>query len=63
MGIILRDRQTHKILFFVKGADVAMLSKVKPGQRSTCQEISENLAMEGLRTLVITHKFLTEEVY
>jgi hypothetical protein len=31
MGIILRDRQTQKILFFVKGADVAMLSKVKPG--------------------------------
>lgn len=54
MGIILRHRQSGKIIFYVKGADVAMLSKVKPGQRSACQEVCENLAMEGLRTLVIT---------
>jgi len=63
MGIILRHRQSNKIMFYVKGADVAMINKVKPGQRSTCQEFCENLAMEGLRTLVITHKLITESTY
>jgi phospholipid-translocating ATPase len=47
-------------MFYVKGADVAMIPKVKPGQRDACQEYCENLAMEGLRTLVITHKLITE---
>ena len=36
MGIILKHQMSGKIVFYVKGADVAMLSKVKPGQRSTC---------------------------
>ena len=50
-------------MFYVKGADVAMIPKVKPGQRDVCQEYCENLAMEGLRTLVISHKMITEETY
>jgi len=63
MGIIMRHRLSGKLMFYVKGADVAMIPKVKPGQRSTCQEYCENLAMEGLRTLVITHKLITEQQY
>ena len=63
MGIIMRHRQSGKLMFYVKGADVAMIPKVKPGQRSTCQEFCENLAMEGLRTLVITHKLIAEQTY
>lgn len=63
MGIIVRHRPTAKLMFYVKGADVAMLSKVKPGQRSTCQEFCENLAMEGLRTLVITQKHISKSAY
>jgi phospholipid-translocating ATPase len=31
MGIIVRHWETRKLIFYVKGADVAMLSKVKPG--------------------------------
>lgn len=54
MGIIVRHQETKKIMFYVKGADIAMLSKIKSCQRSTCQEYCENLASEGLRTLVIT---------
>ena len=50
-------------MFYVKGADVVMINKVKPGQRSTCQESCENLAMEGLRTLVITQKMINEQTY
>lgn len=32
MGIIMRNRQTNKIVFYVKGADVAMIPKVRPAQ-------------------------------
>ena len=63
MGIVVRHRESGKIIFYVKGADTVMVSKVKPGQRSICEEYCENLAREGLRTLVITHKLVPEQVY
>lgn len=63
MGIIMRHRLSKKLMFYVKGADVAMIPKVKPGQRDVCQEYCENLAMDGLRTLVITHKLISETTY
>jgi len=31
MGIVIKHRQTGKLMFYVKGADVAMIPKVKPG--------------------------------
>lgn len=31
MGIIMRHRESGKLMFYVKGADVAMIPKVKPG--------------------------------
>lgn len=31
MGIIMRHRISGKLMFYVKGADVVMISKVKPG--------------------------------
>lgn len=31
MGIIMRHRESSKLMFYVKGADVAMIPKVKPG--------------------------------
>lgn len=40
-----------------------MAPKVKPGQRSTCQEFCENLSRDGLRTLVITQKLIPENIY
>jgi len=63
MGIIMKHRLSGKIVFYVKGADVIMAPKVKPSQRSTCQEFCENLSRDGLRTLVITQKLITEEEY
>lgn len=63
MGIIIKHRQSGKIVFYVKGADVIMAKKVKPGQRSTCQEFCENLSRDGLRTLVITQKLIPEAQY
>ena len=63
MGIIVRHKISGKIVFYVKGADVIMAPKVKPGQRSTCQEFCENLSRDGLRTLVITQKLIPEGEY
>ena len=54
MGIVLKHTESGKIMFYVKGADTVMIDKVKPSQRAICREYCEYLAMEGLRTLVIT---------
>jgi phospholipid-translocating ATPase len=54
MGIVLRHQTTKRIIFYLKGAEVVMLSKVRPSQRATVDEACENLAIEGLRTLVIS---------
>jgi len=63
MGIIIRHKESGKIIFYVKGADVIMAPKVKPGQRSACVEFCENLSRDGLRTLVITQKLIAEATY
>lgn len=40
-----------------------MLQKVRPHQRATVDEACENLAIEGLRTLVISQKMLTQDQF
>lgn len=59
MGIVLRQVESGKIIFYLKGAEVVMKATVRPGQRATIDESCENLAIEGLRTLVIAQKGLT----
>ena len=39
---------------YLKGAEVVMKNKVKAPNRATVDEACENLAIEGLRTLVIS---------
>ena len=56
MGIILRHVETDTYLFYLKGAEVVMQAMVRPSQRDCILEQCENLAREGLRTLVITQK-------
>lgn len=63
MGIVLRHQKTRRIIFYLKGAEVVMGKKVRPSQRATVDEACENLAMEGLRTLVISQKLLTQEIF
>lgn len=61
MGIIIRDRATRIITFYMKGADTVMASLV---QRSDwLDEECGNMAREGLRTLVFASKELTESEY
>ena len=40
-----------------------MKNKVRPSQRVTIDEACENLANDGLRTLVITQKLIEEQYF
>jgi phospholipid-translocating ATPase len=53
MSILVRQKETGRYIYYIKGAEVVMEHKVKPSQRSPLLEFCESLAMEGLRTLVI----------
>ena len=53
MSILVRQKETGRFIYYVKGAEVVMERKVKPSQRVPLLEFCESLAMEGLRTLVI----------
>ncbi|THD25645.1 Phospholipid-transporting ATPase [Fasciola hepatica] len=61
MGIILRDRTTRKVTFYVKGADTIMKTLVS--YTDWLDDEAGNLAREGLRTLVVASRQLTEEQY
>lgn len=61
MGIIVRDLATGEITFFEKGADVVMAKIVQ--YNDWLEEECGNMAREGLRTLVVARKKLSEEMY
>ena len=50
-------------MFYLKGAEVVMEKKVRPDQRVSLTESCEQLAQDGLRTLVISQKQLSEQDY
>ncbi|KAJ1341072.1 hypothetical protein BSLG_004313 [Batrachochytrium salamandrivorans] len=59
MGIILRDKTNGEITFYQKGADVVMTRIV--AYNDWLDEECGNMAREGLRTLVIGRKRLSED--
>ncbi|KAL4246411.1 Phospholipid-transporting ATPase [Abortiporus biennis] len=61
MGIIVRDMQTGEITFLQKGADVVMAKIVQ--RNDWLEEETANMAREGLRTLVMARRRLSEESY
>ncbi|XP_076448860.1 putative phospholipid-transporting ATPase IIB isoform X2 [Babylonia areolata] len=61
MGIILREEESGEIIFFLKGADTVMQPIVQ--YNDWLEEECGNMAREGLRTLVVAKKVLTEEQY
>ena len=61
MGIIVKDEKTNEITFYMKGADVVMSSIVQ--FNDWLEEEVDNMAREGLRTLVVAKKILTPEQY
>lgn len=56
-----KDLQTGEILFYLKGADVVMSAIVQ--YTDWLEEEVGNMARDGLRTLVVAKKILTEEQY
>lgn len=63
MGIVVRHNNSGRIIFYLKGAETVMKNKVRPNQRVVIDESCDNLANEGLRTLVISQKLLQEEQF
>jgi phospholipid-translocating ATPase len=63
MGIIVRNKEAQTIMFYLKGAEVVLEKKVRPEQRISLTESCEQLAQDGLRTLVISQKELTEQEF
>ncbi|KAK2560742.1 putative phospholipid-transporting ATPase IIB [Acropora cervicornis] len=61
MGIIVRDMSSGEITFYMKGADTVMSSIVQ--YNDWLEEECGNMAREGLRTLVVAKKVLTEDHY
>ncbi|KAJ3323427.1 putative aminophospholipid-translocase [Blyttiomyces sp. JEL0837] len=61
MGIIVRDETTLDIWFLMKGADGVMSKLVR--YNDWLEEECGNMAREGLRTLVIARKRLTEDEF
>ena len=63
MGIILRVPDYKGVIFYLKGADTVMKTRVPEVQRGFLLDECENLSREGLRTLVITQKYIPEPDY
>lgn len=63
MGIILRNVENESVTFYLKGADVVMKNLIPEVKRGFLMDECDNLAKEGLRTLVLTQKKLSAEKY
>lgn len=61
MGIIVKELSTGEITFYLKGADVVMSNIVMFAD--WLDEAVGNMAREGMRTLVVAKKKLSEEQY
>jgi magnesium-transporting ATPase (P-type) len=57
----LQEEHTGEFVFYLKGADVVMSGIVQ--YNDWLEEECGNMAREGLRTLVVAKKTLTEEQY
>ncbi|KAI8447164.1 phospholipid-translocating ATPase [Phakopsora pachyrhizi] len=61
MGIIVKHKKTNEITFYQKGADVVMAKIVQ--ENDWLEEECDNMSREGLRTLVMAKKKLSNEAY
>lgn len=62
MGLILRDDK-NRILIYFKGAEDAMTKFTPPDKAGWVMEKCQDLATQGLRTLVVGQQVLDEEQY
>lgn len=63
MGILVKDLESGKYIFYQKGADSVIKTRVNHLDRNFIEEECESLAREGQRTLCIAQKVLTEDEY
>jgi len=63
MGILVKHIESNRLIFYLKGAEVVMEEKVQDNSQGFLRENCESLASAGLRTLVISQKYLTWEEY
>jgi phospholipid-translocating ATPase len=64
MGILVRNKSTHKIILYIKGSENVMMNLVSTNnEKAAIKEETDALANMGLRTLVITQKHLDEHNY
>lgn len=63
MGILVRHQSTGRLIFYLKGADVAICPRVKEVYRIGLLDECEGLARTGLRTMVFAQRYVTEEEY
>ena len=63
MGIVVRHKETNRIIFYLKGAEIVMGKKMSQSAEVNMNEACEYLAMDGLRTLVIGQRYLEEEEF
>jgi phospholipid-translocating ATPase len=63
MGIVLKNKAHGHIIYYLKGAENVMMKFVKKDYIGYIKENAENLAVKGLRTLVLTQKLLTQEEF
>ena len=66
MTVVVRDVETEKILVYGKGADEVMFKSVSPDEYenlSKSKEMIKKFASEGLRTLSMGYKEITQKDY
>ncbi len=66
MTTVVMDDESQQIKVFIKGADNIILPLLKKGQEEMVGIVETNLesyAKEGLRTLIVAEKVLSEEEY
>ena len=63
MGIILQNKKYGHIIFYLKGAENVMMNFVKKEYVGYIKENTENLAVKGLRTLVLTQKLISKNEF
>ncbi len=63
MGILVKHIESNRLIFYLKGAEVVMEEKVQDNSQGFLRENCESLASAGLRTLVISQKYLTWEEF
>ena len=63
MDVIVRDLQTNQITLFFKGADDVIRKRVSVNDNIFIKEHSEIVASQGLRTMTLAYKNISEEEF